>query len=129
MISRTVVVLTIIGSVMLLAMAALHASGYSYITESLLESDAPDFLKNILPTLFLYPSVVMIALVIFALSALQKKEAASFIFAAISLVLLINTVLGFVLGGLIPGGVLLFATGLFGAASFLVDKSDLATSD
>jgi hypothetical protein len=78
MISRTVVILTIIGSVMLLAMAALHASGYSYITKSLIESDVPDFLKDILPTLFLYPSVVMVALVIFALSALRKKHAAVF---------------------------------------------------
>lgn len=126
MISRSVVILTITGSAMLLAMATLHASGYSYIIESLLQSDVPDILKDILPTLFLYPSVVMVALAIFALSALRKKEAAAFIFAAISVVLLINTVLGFVLGGLIPGGVLLCAAGLFVAASFLAKKPDLA---
>lgn len=124
MISRTVVILTVIGSAMLLAMAALHASGYSYITQNLLESDIDDFLKTILPSLFLYPSVVMVALAIFALAALRKKEAAAFVFAAISLVLLINSVLGFVLGGLIPGGVLLVAMGLFSAASFLTNKSN-----
>jgi hypothetical protein len=123
MISRTVMILTIIGSVMHLAMAALHASGYSYITKSLTESDVSDFLKDILPILFLYPSVVMVALVIFALSSLRKKEAA-FIFAAISLALLINTVPGFILGGLILGGVLLFATGLFSAPSFLASKAE-----
>ncbi len=119
MISRLVVILTSIGSAMAIGMAGLHASGYNYVRQTLLESNAPDFSKEILPPIFLYPSIVLCLLVALNITALVNNQAVSFILGASAFFFVANSLFGFILGGLIPGGVLLITSLLFGMASYL----------
>ncbi|MEL7023553.1 MAG: hypothetical protein AAGL69_07360 [Pseudomonadota bacterium] len=116
--SKTVVAATLAGSLMLLATAALHASGYSWIAESIQESDLSDFLKSILPSLFLYPSILMIVLAVAATLALRWPAVATGVWGVVCVIVALNSLLGFILGGPVPGLVLLVAAGLFGFAAY-----------
>ena len=102
-----------IGVLMLLGMAALHASGYGWVAESLRDSNAPDFLKRVLPPLFLYPSLVMCGLSAFAILATFLRAAVAPVLGGVAAVVVGHSILGFLLGGLLPGGVLLFAASWF----------------
>lgn len=102
---------------MLIAMAALHGSGYGYVAGTIDASQLPAFLKRILPPLYLYPSVLMVMLAFAVLFALRQRAGRAFVLGFVAAVVAANAVLGFVLGGMIPGVVLLGAAGVFGVAS------------
>ncbi len=102
---------------MLLAMAALHASGYTYISSTLRAADLPDFLKQILPPLFLYPSALLVLLSIAVLVSLKLRTGQAAILGMVTSVAAANAVFGFVLGGPIPGFVLTSAAMVFGLAA------------
>jgi hypothetical protein len=111
--SRWIVILAAVGAVMLIGMAMLHGSGYGYVASVLAESDLPTFLKRILPPLYLYPSALMAVLAAVVLVTLWQQEGKPFMFRVVSAIVAANAALGFVLGGIIPGGVLLLVAGLF----------------
>lgn len=122
--SRSVIALSVTGAVLLLSVAALHASGYSYVSGTLQASELPDFFKKVLPVLFMYPSALMAILAFAALVSLKLRAGRAAVLGLICAIIAVNAVLGFVLGGLAPGGVLLIAAVIFGVAARL---SSLAT--
>lgn len=102
---------------MLIGMAALHGSGYEYVARTLQESELPGFLKRILPPLYLYPSALMVLLALAVLASLRRRTGRALLLGFVAVTVAANSILGFILGGVIPGGVLLFAAALFGVAS------------
>lgn len=114
---RVVTVLSVLGAAVLLAVAALHGTGYEYVAQTLHESELPDFLKRVLPPLYLYPSALMILLALAVLTSLRFPAARAPVLGLVCVVVAANAVLGFVLGGVIPGGALLLVAGLFAFAS------------
>lgn len=117
MASRTVTVLSVVGAAILFAVAALHGSGFEYVAGTLQESELPNFLKRILPSLYLYPSALMILLGLAVLATLRWSAAQTAILGLVGVIVAANSVLGFVLGGLIPGSALLLVAGLFAFAA------------
>lgn len=115
--------LSIIGVAMLLAMAALHASGYSDISSTLREADIPNFLKQILPPLFLYPSALLVLLSVAVVVSLKLRTGQAAILGVVTSVVAANAAFGFVLGGPIPGFVLTFAAAVFGVAAWKATRS------
>ncbi len=113
MTSRSLKALAITGAVLLLAMAALHGSGYPYVADELQTSQLPDFLKRVLPPLYLYPSAIMIVIALAILVSLKYRSALAPMLAFAAAVVAANAVLGFALGGVVPGGVLLLAAAMF----------------
>jgi len=125
--SRRIVILAAVGAVMLIGMGVLHGSGYGYVASVLAESNLPTFLKRVLPPLYLYPSVLMAALAAVVLITLRQQEGRPFMFRVVSVIVAANAVLGFVLGGIIPGGVLLLVAGLFWFVAHLAAVESDAT--
>jgi len=119
------VILSVLGVVMLLAMAALHASGFGYISSTLGESDIPDFLKQILPPLFLYPSALLVLLSSAVLVSLKLRTGQAAVLGVVTSVAAANAIFGFVLGGPIPGVVLALAAIVFGAAAWQAGKQEI----
>ncbi len=102
---------------MLVGMGVLHGSGFTYVSDTLASSELPGFLKRVLPPLYLYPSVLMVILALVIVLALRQRNGQSFVLAVVAGIVAANAVLGFVLGGLLPGGVLLTVTALIGVAA------------
>lgn len=117
MASRSVTVLSVLGAAILLAVAVLHGSGYDYVAGTVQQSDLPEFLKRVLPLLYLYPSALMFLLALAVLATLRRTAARAPVLALVCVVVAANSVLGFVLGGAIPGAALLLVAGLFAFAS------------
>ncbi|MEO1582713.1 MAG: hypothetical protein AAFR91_12820 [Pseudomonadota bacterium] len=120
-----VTVLSVLGAAILLAVAALHASGYQYVAGTLQESELPSFLKRILPPLYLYPSALLIVLSLAVLATLKWSAARTPILGLVGVIVAANAILGFVLGGMIPGGALLLVAGLFAFASLKAREESL----
>jgi len=116
--TRSSRMLTIIGIVMLVIMAGFHGSGFWYVRKSIQSSDASDFLKNIVPALFAHPSFHLLALAAFGVLALFQPQNARPILYLVSLLVLGDAMLGFALGGLGPGLLLVGAATCFGLAGF-----------
>jgi len=114
---RAVLNLSLIGIALLIGIAILHGSGYRFVAEEIGQSDLPDFLKRVLPPLYLYPSALMGILAVLLAIYLRSPKGLPVVLGVIAVIVAANAVLGFLLGGLVPGGVLLIAAGLFGFAS------------
>jgi hypothetical protein len=112
-----VAILSLLGAAILLAVAALHGTGYQYVAGTLQESELPSFLKRILPPLYLYPSALMILLSLTVLATLNRGAAQAPVLGLVGVIVSANAILGFVLGGLIPGVALLLVAALFAFAS------------
>ncbi len=115
--TKTSKYLTIFGSILLLVMACFHGSGLFYVQGLMEESNAPDFLKNIMPVLFAHPSIHLFGLSIFGFLSLSLGEAANRVLMVLAILVLLDGLLAFYLGGVIPGLLLLAATLSFGVAS------------
>lgn len=126
MASRLVTIFSILGSAVLLGVAALHGNGYQYVAGTLQESELPSFLKRILPPLYLYPSALMVLLSLAVLATLKWRAAQAPVLGLVGVIVAANAILGFVLGGLIPGGALLLVAGLFAFASLKSREESLA---
>jgi len=115
---KTSRILTITGIAMLLIMAAFHGSGFWYVRTSIQSSDASGFLKDIVPALFAHPSYHLLAMAAFGTLALFQPQSARPILLLVGVLILGDAVLGFVLGGLVPGLLLVGAAACFGLAGF-----------
>ena len=122
-VARKSVVLTGLGSLMLMGIAALHASGYVFVAQGIAESDLAPFFKDVLPILFLYPSAVLPGVALFAILAVTRSGGARFTLTAVALFVFAHAFLGFALGGWIPGGVLTLATALFAAGAGSLERA------
>lgn len=101
--TKTSKYLTIFGSVLLLVMALFHGSGLFYVTGLMDESNAPNFLKDIMPVLFAHPSIHLFGLFIFDFLSLSLGQAANKVLIVLAVLALLDGLLAFYLGGVIPG--------------------------
>ncbi|MDB4292801.1 hypothetical protein N9954_05285 [Maribacter sp.] len=101
----------ITGSVLLLIMALFHGSGFSYVGEKIKQSNAEEFLKDIVPVLFAHPSIHLIALASFGILALFIGHESWKMLFLLSIIIVVDAFLAILLGGLIPG-LLLFAAAI-----------------
>ena len=100
----------IIGSSFLLIMGAFHGSGFFYVSGAIEKSNAEDFLKDIVPVLFVHPSIHLIHLAGFGVLGLFFTQDFRMLTRFIAAVVSIDAGLAFYLGGLIPGCLLSLAT-------------------
>jgi len=114
--SKTAKTLCWIGSVLLLFMAAFHGSGLLYISDLIQQSNAEDFLKDIVPVLFLHPSLHLASLAGFGILAIFLTQDAGKVLFVLSLIVLVDAGLAFYLGGWLPGSLLTAAALCFGIA-------------
>lgn len=116
--SKTSKTLCIIGSILLLVMAGFHGSGFFYIRDRILASDADAFLKDIVPVLFAHPSIHLIGLSAFGFLAIFMAQPVRLMLFLLALVILADAILAFALGGYLPGGLLVAAALCFVIAGF-----------
>ncbi len=110
-------IFSLAGAVLLLFMAAYHGSGVADVSADLMQSDAPDYLKNIFPVLFLNTSLYLGTLAVFAGFAAVSASAARGLNALIAVSALANAGLGAYLNEWLPAAVLGTISILFVAAS------------
>ncbi|MEM9884762.1 MAG: hypothetical protein AAF849_02650 [Bacteroidota bacterium] len=99
-------------------MAIFHGSGFTYIKGLTLESNIEDFLQQIIPVLFIHPSFHLLALVAFGILAVFSGAAARNMLFLIAILVFVDAILGFYLGGMIPGISLSSASLLFALAAW-----------
>ena len=114
-------ILSIIGAVLLLAMAAYHGSGIVPITADLVQSNAPDYLKRIFPVLFLNTSLYLATLAVFAVFAVVSSAARG-INTIIAISAFANAGFGAFLGEWMAAGVLATIGLLFVIAALTAPK-------
>ena len=108
-ISKASKIFCLIGSAFLLLIGAFHGSGFFYVSEAIQKSNAEDFLKDIVPALFAHPSIHLIGLAVLGILALFLKEDIRKLTWALAVLVFIDALLGFYLGGPIPGLLLTIA--------------------
>lgn len=121
-ISKVSKILCLIGSSLLLIMGAIHGSGFFYVSETIEKSNAEEFLKDIVPALFAHPSIHLAGLSAFGILALFLKQDLRKVTWLLAALVGLDALLGFYLGGTIPGSLLLIAAICFVVAG-LKDKS------
>ncbi len=90
-------------------MGVFHGSGFFYVSESIQESNAEGFLKDIVPALFAHPSIHLIGLAAFGILTLFLKHDLRKVTWLLAVLIVLDALLGFYLGGMIPGLLLLVA--------------------
>lgn len=105
--------LCISGSLLLLLMGLFHGSGFFYVSEAIEESNAEEFLKEIVPSLFVHPSIHLIGLATFGILAVFLKQDLRKLTWLLAVLIVLDALLAFYLGGMIPGLVLLAAAVCF----------------
>jgi len=117
--SKTVKILSISGSSLLLIMALLHGSGLVYVSSAIAESNAEDFLKDIVPVLFAHPSIHLIGLAAFGILTLFLSHEGKKVLWLLAVPVIIDAALAFYLGGIVPGILLTIAALCFFCAGFV----------
>ncbi len=102
-----------IGIAFVLAIAALHISGFDHYTSQIRESDASDFLKDMFPILYAMPSLYLLTLGAFGVLALFAPTARRPICLILAVAVVAAGALALMLGEWIPvavmsGGALFF---------------------
>lgn len=110
---RTARIFFIIGSVLLLVMAAFHGSGFFYVREAMSQSNAEAFLKDIVPALFAHPSIHLIGLSALGFLTPYFHHQAYRAAWLLAVLILLDGALAFYLGGIIPGLLLCTAAAFF----------------
>ncbi|MTB51155.1 hypothetical protein [Lewinella sp. W8] len=109
--------LTYLGSGLLVIMALFHGSGLGYVSGLMASSNAPDFLKDIFGPLFAHASFHLLSLAAFGILSLFLGEGRKKVLQLLAVLIFLDAILGFYLGGIIPGGLLSLAAGIFLLAS------------
>jgi hypothetical protein len=120
---KAYIILSLIGSMILLVMAVFHGSGSSYINESIMKSNADGFLKEIVPVLFAHPSIHLVGLSAFGILALFLEKDAKKVLALLSLIVVVDALLAFYLGGTLPGMLLVAAALCFILANYVLKRN------
>jgi len=117
--------LTVAGSVLLLLMAGIHGSGFNYLTGLMNTADAPAFIKQIFPVLFVHPSLHLVGLAAFALLTLRMPHEGKKVLFLVAVLVVLDSLLAFILGGVVPGILLVLA----GLAFFLSGRFSTPVTD
>ena len=108
----------ILACLLLLFMAAFHGLGFSYIKHEIYSTNAEGFLKEIVPVLFLHPSIHLIGLAALGALTLYLNNISSKVQFLLAVLVMIDAGLAFYLGTLMPGILLTTAALLFFVAGW-----------
>jgi len=114
-----------LGIVFVLAIAALHGSGYGYLTEQMNQTNASDFLKEIFPVLFIMPSLYLSLLAAFGVLAIAKPQARRMICFMLAPAVMIAGALALMLGEWLPLIVMMAGGGVFLAAALTAPSTNV----
>ncbi len=103
----------ITGSLLLVIMGVFHGSGFFYVSDAMQASNAEAFLKDIVPALFAHPSIHLIGLAAFGVLAVFLKQELRKLSWLLALLIALDALLAFYLGGMIPGFLLVAAAACF----------------
>ena len=109
--------LGLIGTLIILIMAAFHGSGLRFVNEVMTKSNAADFLQEIFPVLFIQPSLHLLTLAAFSVLGLFFLPDGRRVLQLTAVALLMDAVLALILQAWLPAGMLILAAGLLIAAS------------
>lgn len=115
-----VTLIVFIGVVILMASAAWHALGYTPAVLEISKSDLSDDLKDLFSAIYLYPSLVIGGLAIFALLSVFLPAAAAPVLGGVALVVIIHGSLAMLITDAFLGGIMVGAGSLFGLATVWV---------
>ena len=124
-ISKTSRILIITGSILLFIMAMFHGSGIFYVNDLINESNAEGFLKEIVPVLFAHPSIHLFGLAALGIMSLYLKLEARKILFLLTILVLKDTTLAFIVGGLIPDFILTAPIVCFSIARFKINQNSI----
>jgi len=125
--SKTSRLLIVIGSILLAIMALFHGSGFFYVRDLINESNAEGFLKEIVPILFAHPSIHLFGLSALGIVTLYLKYDATKILFLLTILVIIDTILAFTIGGLIPGLILTVPAVCFSIAGFNMNQNSASS--
>ncbi len=111
------------GNSFLIIMALFHGSGYFYVTNAITASNSEDFLKDIVPVLFAHPTIHLLGLAALGFLALSFSTDAKKLLTSLSILVFIDALLAFYLGGWIPGILLTIISICFIMASIYHKKA------
>ena len=106
------------GCVLLVVMAIFHGSGLKFVNDTLLESNAKGFIKDIFPVLFIHSSVHLFSLAIFGIATLSVNHGHKTILRIIASFIIISSLAAFYLTAIAPGILLLLSASCFLIANF-----------
>lgn len=95
--------LKVAGIVLIFFMAAFHISGIVFVTESMNDSNAKGFLKQIFPPLFIHPSLQLIGLGVLGVLTFFYSRGARLILIWIAIMVFVDALIAFYLGAIFPG--------------------------
>lgn len=107
----------ILGCALLVAMAILHGSGFAYVNGLFQASNAPSFLKDVFPVLFLLPSLQLLGLAAFGFLSTYLATAAQRVQLLTGILVLIDALLACWAQAWVPGILLTVAAGCFGVSA------------
>ncbi len=110
-------ILVITASVLLIAMGLFHGSGYSFVVDTMNQSNSESFIKDVFPVLFLHPSIHLLGMAALALFTLFMKHDQRKVLRILSLIILFSVLASFYLSAWLPGILLLLAVGCLAMAS------------
>ncbi|MEM1338875.1 MAG: hypothetical protein AAF634_10850 [Bacteroidota bacterium] len=106
-------ILIIIGSGLLLVLALFHGSGFVFVVDKMNQSNAASFLKEIMPVLFLQPSINLLSLACFAGITIFLKERGFPVLVLVCIFSGINLVFALYLEAYVPGAIMFMALACF----------------
>ena len=112
-------ILCITSSILLLAMAIFHGSGFNFINELIQSSNSSELIKRIFPVLFILPSIQLFGLGAFGVITLFLEQQANKILIPLSILVFIDALFAFYLNAWVPGVILMIPAILFLIVSYL----------
>ncbi|HET6568155.1 MAG TPA: hypothetical protein VFG50_09335 [Rhodothermales bacterium] len=109
-------------------MAVFHGSGYSMVSDAIAGSNAPTFLKQIVPAVFVHTSIHLVGLAAFGILALFLVDGGRSLIALLAVLVAADAIFAFYLGGVVAGALLLAAVLCFvlaAAQPIRVNASDV----
>lgn len=117
---KACLVMCLLGSSLLLAIALLHGSGMGFVNGLVAESNVSELIKQIFPVLFLLPSIQLLGLAGLGVVALRVGERARLLLMTLALLVLIDALLAVYLQAWIPAVVLCLPMVLYGVSAFRI---------
>lgn len=106
-------ILGLIASSILLLIGILHGSGIDFINNLVQSSNVSAIVKRIFPVLYILPSIQLIGFAVFGIIATYMIKQANKIFIALSILILMDSLLAFYLHAIAAGLILIIPACLF----------------
>ena len=122
---RVATIFCVIGSILLLVTAVLHGLGYSQVSDAISKSNAPAFLKHVVPGLWAHFAIHLVILAAFGLVLAFSIQRVRILLALLALAAAADAAWAFSLAGFFVGVALPAAAALFFAFAALAPNNSI----